>query len=76
MDFSEHDSIYLFSDGLPDQFGGSRGTKYLPKRIKEIVVENNTIPMNQIYEIFNKDFKKWLGKGNQIDDILLIGIRL
>jgi PAS domain S-box-containing protein len=76
IDFSKNDSIYLFSDGLPDQFGGPRGTKYLPKRIKEIIIENNALSMNKIYAIFNNDFNKWLGKGNQIDDILLIGIRL
>ncbi|MBW6477893.1 MAG: PAS domain S-box protein [Bacteroidales bacterium] len=76
IDISENDLIYLFSDGLPDQFGGPHGTKYLPKRIKEIVVENNALPMHKIYDIFNNDFKKWLGKGNQIDDVLLIGIRL
>lgn len=75
IDISESDCIYMFSDGLPDQFGGPHDTKYLPKRIKEIVVENNKLPMNQIYDVFNKDFKRWLGKGNQIDDILLIGIR-
>ena len=75
IDISENDCIYLFSDGLPDQFGGPGGNKYFPKRIKQIVVENNTKPMSQIYDIFNNDFTKWLGKGNQIDDVLLIGIR-
>ncbi len=73
--FSENDCIYLFSDGLPDQFGGPHGNKYFPKRIKEMIIENSAKPMNEIYEVFNKDYNNWLGKGNQIDDVLLIGIR-
>lgn len=76
IEFSKNDCIYLFSDGLPDQFGGPNGNKYFPKRIKKQVIDNYTKPMNEIYEIFNKDYKNWLGKGNQIDDVLLIGIRL
>ena len=70
------DCIYIFSDGLPDQFGGPDGNKFFPKRIKHKITENHGIGMPEMYELFSNDFRNWLGKGNQIDDILLIGIRL
>ncbi len=73
---SDNDCIYLFSDGLPDQFGGPNGNKYFPKRIKQMIVKNHAKSMKEMYELFNKDYKNWLGKGTQIDDVLLIGIRL
>jgi len=72
---SKKDCIYLFSDGLPDQFGGSEGKKYFPKRIKENVIKNHDLPMEKMYNFFRKDFQQWLGNNRQIDDLLMIGIR-
>ena len=72
---NKDDAIYFFSDGLPDQFGGPEGKKYFPKRIREHVLNNKDLPMNQIYQFFRKDFQYWLGDEEPIDDILLIGIR-
>lgn len=71
----KEDCVYFFSDGLPDQFGGPEGRKYFPKRIREHVIENKDMPMNQMYNLFKKDYQEWLGDGTPIDDVLLIGIR-
>lgn len=75
INIKEGDSIYFFSDGLPDQFGGDEGRKYSSKRIKELVVENHKEDIANIHKVFREDYKKWLGNGKQIDDVLLIGIR-
>ncbi|TVQ93992.1 MAG: PAS domain S-box protein [Bacteroidetes bacterium] len=72
---NKKDCIYIFSDGLPDQFGGSEGKKYFPKRIKENVIKNHDLPMEKMYNFFRKDFQQWLGNTRQIDDLLMIGIR-
>jgi len=69
------DSIYFFSDGLPDQFGGPEGRKYFPKRIKQHILDNQKESMNQMYNIFKNDYVEWLGNEMPIDDVLLIGIR-
>jgi PAS domain S-box-containing protein len=75
LSLKKGDCIYMFSDGLPDQFGGPDGEKYFPKRIKNRITENHGTNMSEMYKLFNNDYKNWLGKGNQIDDILMIGIR-
>ncbi len=71
----KNDCIYFFSDGLPDQFGGPEGRKYFPKRIKNHIIVNKDMPMNQMYNLFKKDYQEWLGDETPIDDVLLIGIR-
>ncbi len=75
IEYKKSDAIYFFSDGLPDQFGGDEDRKYSPKRIKRTIIENDNEEMAQIHRIFREDYKKWLGNGKQIDDVLLIGIR-
>jgi len=71
----KQDCIYIFSDGLPDQFGGPEGKKYFPKRIKENVIKNHDLSMEKMYNFFRQDFQQWLEKTRQIDDLLMIGIR-
>ncbi|MFC2104072.1 PAS domain S-box protein [Bacteroidota bacterium] len=68
------DKIFIFSDGLPDQVGGPEGRKYSPQRIRTSIVENKDLTMPQYSNLFVSDFKKWIGKNKQIDDVLLIGI--
>jgi len=75
MKIEKDDSIYFFSDGLPDQFGGPEGRKYFPKRIKNHITTHSDMPMSQMYTHFKKDYEEWLGDGKPIDDVLLIGIR-
>ncbi len=69
------DSIFFFSDGIVDQFGGPDGTKYFTKRIKKIIIESQELTMPQIHKTLREDYENWLGTGKQIDDVLLIGIR-
>lgn len=69
------DSIYFFSDGITDQFGGPHGMKYSAKRIRELVVTNSSMNMNNMQKLIKNDYENWLGKGRQIDDVLLIGIK-
>jgi len=69
------DSIFFFSDGIVDQFGGPDGTKYFTKRIKNIILESQKNTMPQIFKTFREDYENWLGNGKQIDDVLLMGIR-
>ncbi len=69
------DSIFFFSDGLPDQFGGPENFKFGPKRIRETIVENADKPMEEIGAIFETKLEDWMGEQSQFDDVLLIGIR-
>lgn len=74
IDLKKGDKIFIFSDGMPDQIGGPENRKYMPKRIRENIIENKGLSMQQYANLFSSDFKKWMGKNKQIDDVLLIGI--
>ncbi len=75
FNYTEGDSIYFFSDGLPDQFGGTDGNAKLgTKKVKEILaVKSESI--SSVMTSLNETFEKWKGNTKQTDDVLLIGIR-
>ncbi len=76
IEYQENDSIYLFSDGLIDQFGGEKGNKFRYKRFKKMLEVIVNLPMEKQKERINEIFNKWKGDWEQIDDNLIIGIRL
>jgi serine phosphatase RsbU (regulator of sigma subunit) len=80
--FSEHritmntgDTVYLFSDGFQDQFGGSDGKKFMIKRFRDLLVEIQPLAMPKQLDKLEGVINSWQGKMEQTDDILLIGIR-
>jgi len=76
ISLSKGDCIYIFSDGFADQFGGSEGKRFMSKRFKDLLLANYTRPMpEQENELF-KTLKNWKGNQEQVDDILVIGIRV
>jgi serine phosphatase RsbU (regulator of sigma subunit) len=75
IDIKKGDAIYLFSDGLPDQFGGPENRKFGPLRMRNIIKENHGKDMQAMQEAFEDSFYDWQGNYKQIDDILLIGIK-
>jgi ligand-binding sensor domain-containing protein/serine phosphatase RsbU (regulator of sigma subunit) len=72
----EGDTIYLFSDGLPDQFGGTDGKKMKIARLKKLIEDVADLSMDGQKEVITKFYDEWKGVHDQVDDILLIGIRL
>ena len=70
------DSLYIFSDGFADQFGGPKGKKFKYKTFKDLLVELQNHPMKKQYEILNARFEEWRGEYEQVDDVLVIGIRI
>jgi serine phosphatase RsbU (regulator of sigma subunit) len=76
IDLAENDCLYLFSDGYADQFGGPDDKKFMYKRFEELLVEVHAKPMEKQKEILTTRFLEWKGDGDQIDDILVMGIRI
>lgn len=70
------DLIYIFTDGYADQFGGSKNKKLKHSRLKEILLENADLPMEEQKNILEKTFMDWKGKTEQTDDVLVIGVRV
>jgi serine phosphatase RsbU (regulator of sigma subunit) len=76
IDLLPGDLIYLFSDGYPDQFGGPKGKKFLYTRFKELLVSVSSRNMKQQYSDLELAFWNWKMDQEQVDDVLVIGIRI
>jgi serine phosphatase RsbU (regulator of sigma subunit) len=75
LHFEENDIIYMFSDGYPDQIGGPERKTFRLKKFKELLMDIHTKPMNEQKVILEKKFKEWKRDIEQIDDILVMGIK-
>jgi len=76
FDIKKDDMIYLFSDGFIDQFGGDNNKKIKRKRFKELLISINEYPMPIQKERLNLFFKEWKGKNEQVDDVLIFGLKV
>ena len=77
IDLQKGDSIYVFTDGYKDQFGGEKNKKFYIKNFKELLLDICEKPMNVQREILNTTIENWMGHpDNQVDDILVIGVRI
>jgi len=68
--------IYLFSDGYADQFGGPKGKKFKYKQLQELLTTVAKLPVTEQNLVLNKTITDWQGKLDQVDDILIVGIRI
>ncbi len=76
VQLSKGDTLYLFTDGYPDQFGGDNGQKIKLSKIKMILEEIQTLPILKQEMIIDNYFNKWKGGNEQIDDVLFMGLKL
>lgn len=70
------DLIYTFTDGYADQFGGPKGKKFKYKQLEDIFMSICTLPMKDQSSILNQKFEDWKGSLDQVDDVLIIGIKI
>src|ERR1041385_3578708 len=84
IELQKGDCIYIFTDGIPDQFGGPKGKKYKYKQLQELLKANYAKPMKEQRAALIKSIDDWMnysvpgggGRFEQTDDILMIGIRV
>lgn len=76
IDLQKGDTIYIFSDGYVDQFGGEKGKKFKTKALRELLLSIQNESMAAQKEIINKRFEAWRGQIEQIDDVCFIGVRI
>jgi serine phosphatase RsbU (regulator of sigma subunit) len=69
-------SYYLFSDGYIDQFGGAHGRKFMKKNFKRLILDIQDNHMDVQRDLLEKNLIEWMGPSPQIDDILVLGIRI
>ena len=70
------DVIYIFSDGFSDQFGGKKGKKFKKANFKKLLLSIEDQPMSEQKEIIEKEFQKWKGQLEQIDDVCVMGVKI
>jgi serine phosphatase RsbU (regulator of sigma subunit) len=81
--FTEHqinlnvgDTIYIFTDGYADQFGGEKGKKFKPVNLRKVLLSIQDESMDMQRTIMIDTFKTWRGDLEQIDDVCVIGVRI
>lgn len=81
--FSEHkiqlqknDVFYLLSDGFYSQFGGVEKDKLKKKRFREFISDIHKLPIDRQKEALEKKYTEWIGEESQIDDILVLGVKV
>ena len=76
VEIKKGDMLYLFSDGYADQFGGDKGKKFLYKQFRDNLLRIHEETMSQQHQALKNDIEMWQGSYEQVDDILVIGIRI
>ena len=75
FDIEEGDQLYLYSDGIVDQFGGPKNKKFMTKRLVQLLSSNLDLPMSEQKEIIDNSIVSWKEGQEQIDDILVMGLK-
>ena len=76
FDLQSGDTLYLFSDGYADQFGGPENKKFMNRKFEDLLLEIHDQSLKVQKEILIKRLNEWKGNNDQVDDILVIGIRI
>ncbi|MBI3520493.1 MAG: SpoIIE family protein phosphatase [Bacteroidetes bacterium] len=70
------DSIYIFSDGYADQFGGPKGKKFMAGNFRQLLMDVSKLPIERQKSMLNQTIEEWRGNLEQVDDILIIGVQV
>lgn len=75
-EIKKNDMIYVFTDGFADQFGGESGKKFMTKRFKDLLLSIHHKPATEQEAILEKSLEEWKKEVSQVDDILVMGVRI
>lgn len=70
------DVLYMFSDGYADQFGESANKRFMNKNLRDLLLKYHNEPLSDQKDILKKTFDRWKGNLEQIDDVLILGIKI
>ena len=76
FELRKQDMLYLFSDGYVDQFGGEKGLKFKQKSFKELLINISDKSMDNQKTEIEKTMGKWQGEYSQLDDMMIMGVRI
>lgn len=70
------DVVYAITDGMPDQFGGPKGKKFMYKQLKELLIAIAGFPMQEQKSRLSEALVTWKGNLDQVDDVTVVGVRI
>lgn len=76
VELEKDDQLYIFTDGYADQFGGPKGKKMNYKRFKELIKQQEGLSNHEQHKNLLKAFNDWKSEQDQLDDVLLIGLKV
>ena len=76
VELQKNDTVYVFSDGYVDQFGGEKGKKFMAKAFKELLLSIQDKTMPQQKDELLQAFNTWKRDLEQLDDVCVIGVRI
>jgi serine phosphatase RsbU (regulator of sigma subunit) len=76
FELQKGDTIYIFSDGFADQFGGEKGKKFKKLNFKKLLLSIEDKPIAEHKKIIEETFDSWKGELEQIDDVCVMGVRV
>ena len=76
IQLQKDDAFYVFTDGIVDQFGGEKGKKLLFRRLKVFLLSIQSLSFSDQKEKIDVYFNQWKGEEEQVDDVLLIGVKV
>jgi serine phosphatase RsbU (regulator of sigma subunit) len=76
INLQKNDTIYIFTDGYADQFGGANGKKLMTSKFKEKLLSIQHMSMREQEMYLRAHFETWKGNEEQVDDVLVIGVRV
>jgi serine phosphatase RsbU (regulator of sigma subunit) len=75
LSYEKGDSVFIFSDGYPDQIGGQENRKFTTTQLLQLLTSLNEKEPNEIKTCLDRTYTKWMGLNKQIDDVLIIGVK-
>lgn len=75
VELEKGDTVYMFSDGYPDQFGGEKGKKYMYRRFRELITNLSKVDFAKQEKKLEQEFENWRGGLEQLDDVCIVGVK-
>ena len=76
VEIQKGDMLYTLTDGFSDQFGGTKGKKFMYKKLKEVLISIAHNSTAEQQAVLKNTLKDWMGHTEQVDDITVIGVRV
>lgn len=76
VDLKKGQTIYMYTDGYADQFGGLKGKKYKKRKLHEFLKSISELDLKTQKDKLNTEIENWKGELDQVDDILVVGIKI